>query len=158
MLTGQARSHPFQMKYLLAMMALQDPARFARELGPSGAPGFLRDLWTAVGLQHPVAGRVPADALEHDAGEIDGAPYVRIRVPAPHDRNEAIAMLFVLAERCRVFALERAEQAERAMLVEIGLDHRDNWGPTSSDPAALVDAVRVALASTAGPITSVTRR
>lgn len=158
MLTGQARSHPFQMKYLLAMMALQDPARFARELGSTGAPGFLRDLWTAVGLQHPVERRVPAEALGHDVGEIDGAPYVRIRFPAPHDRNEAIAMLFVLAARCRVFALERAEQAGRAMMVEIGLDHRDNWGPTSSDPTAFIDAVRVALASTAGPITSVTRR
>ncbi|MEZ4399057.1 MAG: hypothetical protein R3B06_03515 [Kofleriaceae bacterium] len=146
------------MKYLLAMMALQDPARFVRELGATGDPGFLRELWTAVGLQHPAEQRVPADALGHDIGEIDGAPYVCIRFPAPHDRNEAIAMVFVLAARCRVFALERAEQAGGAMLVEIGLDHRDNWGPASSDPAAVVDAVRVALASTAGPVTSVTRR
>lgn len=103
-------------------------------------------------------GSGPAEALGHDSGAIDGAPYVRILFPAPHDRNDAIAMLFMLAARCRVFALERAEQAGRAMLVEIGLDRRDNWGLTSSDPTAFIDAVRAALASTAGPITSVTLR
>lgn len=147
-----ARQHHMIMKYQLARMAIQDPARFLATFGPEGDSGYLFDLWTAIGEKCPPTERVASSGLStsHQTRE-HGSETLVIIFPPPVRRNEAhfLAIPRLASGQCRVFALERSapssEGAETALLAEFAPNARSVWhmGATKNiaDLVSQIDAI-----------------
>jgi hypothetical protein len=131
-----ARQHHVQMKYVLAQLAIRDPARFFASFGPGGDAAYLSNLWAALGQSLPTEQQVSSDgaAVWHQKlGE--GVELLVLTLPPPAARNEAYFVGAVrFSERgCRVFCLEQAIMPstgeEFTMLSELAANGRSNWGP-----------------------------
>lgn len=147
-----SRRHHFQMKYLLAQMALQSPGRFFAKFQPEGDTAYLADLWTAFGLQLEPAERVAAAGIAawHRAPEADVCEAVVITLPPPTQRGEAYYLGALSVDGgCRVFCLEHSvnplTHQPSAMLSELAAHGRANWGevvaPSSEDFLTVVEAI-----------------
>jgi len=138
------RAHHTRMKYLLAQMALQDPAAFHARLGPGGDGLYLEHLWQGVGLQLAPEERVPAEGIStwHRPAAPGIADLLVLTLPRPERRNEAffLAMRIAADRTCRLFCLESAldpmTQQTHTMLVEFVPRGRLNWGPGSTPERA----------------------
>jgi hypothetical protein len=130
-----ARAHHFQMKYLLAQLALQNPQRFLVRFRPDGDQRFLADLWSAVGRDLDPAERIPSHgvAVWHRAAQDDEGEMVVLTFPTPAGTGEAyFVAALVQHHRGRVFCLERTvhpmTQEAGTMLVELAANSRANFG------------------------------
>jgi len=128
------------MKYLLAQMALQDPAAFHARLGPGGDGRYLDLLWRGVGEKLEPHERVPADGIAtwHRPAEPGVAEVLVLTLPRPEVSNEAFFLaLRISADRgCRLFCLENAldpmTKQPYTVLAEFVPRGRLNWGPGSA--------------------------
>lgn len=116
-------SAAFELKYLIARMAFENPARFLATFG-AGDRTYLLNLWLGT---HP-------DASERDADAISVKNHhgvLVLRLPTPTERNEPFAIAIIGdASALRVFLLEKAADARVAAFVaEIAPTHRANMGP-----------------------------
>lgn len=130
-----ARAHHFQMKYLLAQLALQNPQRFLVRFRPDGDQRFLADLWSAVGRDLDPAERIPSTgvAVWHRAAQDDEGEMVVLSFPTPAGTGEAYYVAALVQQhRGRVFCLEHAvhpmTQETGTMLVELAANSRANFG------------------------------
>ena len=131
-----ARAHHFQMKYLLAQLALQNTTRFLARMRPGGDPRFLPDLWSAVGRDLEPAERLPSTgaAVWHRGTPGEEGELVVLTFPTPASPGEAYFVgLLMHRQRGRVFCLEHMSHpvtpACGAMLVELSMNSRCHLGP-----------------------------
>ena len=130
-------AHHTRVKYLLAQMALQDPAAFRARLGPGGDPRYLELMWRAVGQELEEADRVAAagTATWHRPPAPDVAELLLLTLPRPTARNQAffLALRISADSTCRLFCLESAQdpttQKAYTVLAEFVPAGRLNWGP-----------------------------
>lgn len=132
------RAHHFQMKYLLAQLALQKPQRFLSHFRPEGDQRFLADLWSAVGRDLEPAERIPNTgvAVWHRPAQGDAGELVVLTFPPPVATGEAYFVgVLVQHGRGRVFCLEHTvhpmTQQAGTMLVELAINSRANFGAVS---------------------------
>lgn len=133
----QPSAHHTRVKYLLAQMALQDPAAFRARFGPGGDPRYLELLWRALGEELDPTDRVPADGVStwHRPGSAQVAELIVLTLPRPTARNQAFFLALRLApdHTCRLFCLESAldpsTQQAYTVLAEFVPSGRLNWGP-----------------------------
>ena len=150
---ANASAHHTRVKYLLAQMALQDPAGFRARLGPGGDPHYLELLWRALGQELAEDERVPAAGIAtwHRPGAAAEAEVLLLTLPRPTTRNQAwFLALRVAADRtCRLFCLESAldptTQQASTVLAEFVPTGRLNWGaacaPERAAFVAWIDAL-----------------
>lgn len=132
------------MKYLLAQMALQDPAAFRERLGRAGDERYLELLWRGVGEQLETAERVSADGIAtwHRPAAPGVAEVLVLTLPRPELSNEAFffALRTGSDRGSRLFCLEHAiDPATRrpyTVLAEFLPRGRLNWGPASAPERA----------------------
>jgi hypothetical protein len=141
---ANASAHHIRVKYLLAQMALQDPAGFRARLGPGGDPRYLELLWRALGQELAEEDRVAADGIAtwHRPGAADEAEVLLLTLPRPTTRNEAwfLALRIAPDRSCRLFCLESAgyptTQQAYTVLAEFVPTGRLNWGPACAPERA----------------------
>lgn len=140
----KAAAHHVRVKYLLAQMALQDPAAFHARFGPGGDPRYLELLWRAVGEELPEDEQIPSDGVAtwHRPAAGAVAELLLLTFPCPTTRNQAyfLALRIGADGRCRLFCLERALDPTTAqpytVLAEFVPRGRLNWGPACAPQRA----------------------
>jgi hypothetical protein len=138
----KARAPHFQLKYLLAQMALKDSAEFFKAFGPGSHPDAFAAFWIDFGEQFQPAERVPAEgaSVSHYAGEKSGADAVVFAFPTPEANGEAHFVGFFRGRdnHFRIFCLERSGDLPgleiATMLSELSAQGRANWGG-GADPS-----------------------
>jgi len=146
-------AHHVRVKYLLAQMALQDPAAFHGRFGPGGDPRYLEMLWRAIGQELPEDERIAADGIAtwHRPAAGTVAELLLLTFPRPTTRNQATFLALRIADGAngRLFCLESAldptTRQPCTALAEFVPRGRFNWGPACApqraDFVAWIDAL-----------------
>lgn len=134
------RQHHFQMKYLVAQMALQDPQAFCARFDPGKDPTYFSLLWAGMAEQFEPQERASGNGAEaHCVADESGAvEELILTFPTPEAQGEAwfVGAFATPEKRFRVFCLEssldpRTGQAS-TVLAEFRPNGRANWGPARS--------------------------
>jgi hypothetical protein len=140
-----AKSQGFKIKYQLAAMAFEDPARFAATFQGESGELYLRRLWDALGADLAPKDRIPSAGASID---VDGG-ITLLRLPDARQRNEAYAVGVAFgSDKPRVFFLEKAQIPGLphilAMVAEVGNESfRRNLGPVDRvDTAGFIEFIR----------------